>query len=79
MNTLENFLISIDSKTEAAIRQVMGSEYIDTPGYWSQDKDTGEYADIFDFMVRNMGKSEFDLLVKWYTDNPKKVAQLMTF
>jgi hypothetical protein len=74
-NDLEIFLIAIDATPEYIIREVMKDEYIDTPGYWSQEKD--DYSDIFEFMQANMGQKEFTRLVEWHSENPTKVAQLI--
>ena len=45
---------------EAQIKKIMGKDYIDTPGYYQDEKD--DYDDVEDFMRSNMGTSEFEKL-----------------
>lgn len=69
--TLEHFLIAIDATDEGTIREMMGDDYIDTPGYYSQEKDN--YESIFEFMELNMGRDELDRLIGWYENNRSKI------
>jgi hypothetical protein len=64
----EAFLEEIDSMPEAKIREIMKGDYVDTPGFYSQEKD----ADIIEFMIDNMGKSEFEKLKKYWETKVKK-------
>lgn len=66
----EKFLIEIDSMKESDIREIMGDEYIDTPGNYKEEKK--DYDDIFDYMKSNMGKKEFELLEQYWLTNIKK-------
>ncbi len=74
-NQLEQFLIAIDATPESVIRDIMGDEYIDTPGYYSEE--TEHYDDIFDFMIANMGESNFERLVEWHDRNPEGVEKII--
>ena len=60
----EKFLEEIDGMGESQIKKIMGKDYIDTPGFYSDEKD--EYDGIIDFMTSNMGKSEFEKLKKYW-------------
>ena len=52
---------------EYRIREIMerdGQEYIDTPGYYEEEK--GEYEDIFDFYESNAGTEDYDKLEDYF-------------
>ena len=72
---LEEFLIAIDGLDEGTIREIVGDEYIDTPGFYLQEGDN--YDGVFDFMRSNMGLSEFGRLIEWGDQNPDKVDELI--
>ena len=63
----EDFLEEIDGMGESQIRKIMGKDYIDTPGFYQDEKDN--YEDIIDFMISNMGDSEFKKLESWWENN----------
>jgi len=63
----EDFLEEIDGMGESQIRKIMGKDYIDTPGFYQDEKDN--YEDIIDFMISNMGDSEFKKLQDWWENN----------
>jgi hypothetical protein len=63
----EAWLEEIDGMTEAAIKKIMGKNYIDTPGMYQEEKD--DYDDVIDFMTSNMGKKEFDKLEQYWIYN----------
>jgi hypothetical protein len=63
----EDFLEEIDGMGEAQIKKIMGKDYIDTPGFYQDEKD--EYEDIIDFMISNMGRKEFEKLQDWWENN----------
>ena len=64
----EKFLIEIDGMRESQIKKIMGKDYIDTPGFYQDEK--GNYDnDIIDFMISNMGDSEFEKLKSWWENN----------
>ena len=63
----EKFLIEIDGMGEAQIKKIMGKDYIDTPGYYQDEK--GDYDDVEDFMRSNMGTKEFEKLESWWENN----------
>jgi hypothetical protein len=63
----EKFLIEIDGMGESQIKKIMGKEYIDTPGFYQDEK--GNYDDVEDFMRSNMGTSEFEKLESWWESN----------
>ena len=63
----EKFLIEIDGMGESQIKKIMGKDYIDTPGYYQDEK--GDYDDVEDFMRSNMGDSEFEELESWWENN----------
>lgn len=68
-----DFLEEIDGMPEFAIKKIMGKEYIDTPGGWSDEKD--DYDNIEDYMISNMGRKEFERLQDWWEAN---VAESIT-
>ena len=64
----EKFLIEIDGMRESQIKKIMGKDYIDTPGFYQDEK--GNYDnDIIEFMISNMGASEFEKLKSWWENN----------
>ena len=63
----EKFLIEIDGMGESQIKKIMGKDYIDTPGFYQDEK--GDYDDAEDFMRSNMGDSEFEELESWWENN----------
>lgn len=74
-NNLEQFLIAIDATGESTLREIMGDEYIDTPGFYSMEG--ADYDSIFDFMQHNMGLSRLETLIDWHDRNPEKVEQII--
>jgi hypothetical protein len=70
----EKFLITVDASSEGVLRKTLfkGQTYIDTPGMYQDEKD--DYDDIHDFMISNMGSSDYDKLRDFYKKN-KKIAQ----
>jgi len=60
----EKFLEEIDGMGEFQIKKIMGKDYIDTPGFYSDEKD--DYDDVIDLMKSNMGKSDFEKLKKYW-------------
>lgn len=69
----ERFLVEIDSMPECEIREIMGEEYIDTPGFYKEEK--REYKGIVDFMEMNMGERELGRLKEWWLKNINKPAK----
>ena len=63
----EKFLIEIDGMGESQIKKIMGKDYIDTPGYYKDEK--GNYDGVEEFMRSNMGDSEFEELESWWENN----------
>lgn len=63
----EAFLKEIDSMPEAQIKKIMGKDYIDTPGFYEDEKD--DYEDVIDFMMSNMGREDFNELKDWWESN----------
>ena len=59
----EKFLKEIDSMSEFDIKKIMGKDYIDTPGGYTEEK--GDYAGIEDYMISNMGKQDFNKLKQY--------------
>ena len=68
----EDFLEEIDGMGEAQIKKIMGKDYIDTPGFYQDEKD--DYEDIIDFMISNMGRKEFEKLQDWWESNVAESA-----
>lgn len=66
----ERFLAEIDGMGESAIRDIMGDEYIDTPGFYKDEKK--DYNGIMDFMTWNMGSEELARLKEWWLKNVNK-------
>jgi hypothetical protein len=63
----ESFLKEIDSMPEFQIKKIMGKDYIDTPGFYEDEKD--DYEDVIDFMMSNMGREDFNELKDWWENN----------
>lgn len=63
----EDFLEEIDGMGEAQIKKIMGKDYIDTPGFYQDEKD--DYEDVIDFMISNMGREDFNKLKDWWENN----------
>ncbi len=66
----EMFLKEIDAMSEFEIREIMGDDYIDTPGYYKREKKHYD-NDIIEFMYQNMGGSELERLREWWLTNVK--------
>jgi hypothetical protein len=66
----EEFLKEIDAMPERAVRKIMGKEYIDTPGFYQDEKDN--YDDVIDFMISNMGANIYHQLEQWWELNVMK-------
>ena len=64
----ESFLEEIDSMPESAIKKIMGKDYIDTPGFYQDEKEDYD-NDIIEFMISNMGSKEFEKLQDWWESN----------
>lgn len=63
----EDFLEEIDGMGESQIKKIMGKDYIDTPGFYQDEKE--DYDGIVDFMTSNMGKSDFEKLKAYWEKN----------
>ena len=66
----EMFLKEIDGMSEFEIREIMGDDYIDTPGFYKLEKKHYD-NDIIEFMYQNMGGSELERLREWWLTNVK--------
>ena len=66
----EEFLKEIDAMPEREVRKIMGKEYIDTPGFYQDEKDN--YDDVIDFMISNMGANIYHQLEQWWELNVMK-------
>ncbi len=66
----EEFLKEIDAMPERAVRKIMGKDYIDTPGFYQDEKD--DYEDVIDFMISNMGADIYHQLEQWWELNVMK-------
>ena len=64
----EDFLEEIDGMGEAQIKKIMGKDYIDTPGFYQDEKENYD-NDIIEFMISNMGSKEFEKLESWWENN----------
>ena len=75
LNNAVNFdewLELVDSTPELELQDYFnkkGSEYIDTPGFYAEEKE--RYNGIQDFMNSNMGAQEFNKLKEFYEENVK--------
>lgn len=65
------FLEEIDGMPESAIKKIMGKDYIDTPGGYSEEAEDYD-NDIEEYMLSNMGRKEFEKLKDWWEN---KVAE----
>lgn len=66
----ERFLCEIDSMPQSNVEEIMGDDYIDTPGSYRDEK--GMYDGIVDFMINNMGTREYNRLYNYWLNNVKK-------
>ena len=64
----EDFLEEIDGMGDFNIKKIMGKDYIDTPGFYQDEKEDYD-NDIIDFMTSNMGTKEFEKLKSWWENN----------
>ncbi len=64
----EAFLEEIDGMPESAIKKIMGKDYIDTPGGYSDEAEDYD-NDIIEYMISNMGRSEFEKLQDYWESN----------
>ena len=63
-----DFLEEIDGMPENRIKRIMGKDYIDTPGGFRDEADDYD-NDIEEYMISNMGKSDFNELKTWWENN----------
>jgi hypothetical protein len=63
-----DFCEEIDGMPEQRIKRIMGKDYIDTPGGFRDEADDYD-NDIEDYMISNMGKSDFNKLKTWWENN----------
>lgn len=64
----EEFLEEIDGMLEVRIKRIMGKDYIDTPGGYRDEAEDYD-NDIIEYMISNMGRSEFEKLQDWWESN----------
>lgn len=64
----EAFLEEIDGMPESAIKKIMGKDYIDTPGGYADEAEDYD-NDIIEYMISNMGRSEFEKLQDYWESN----------
>jgi hypothetical protein len=64
----EEFLEEIDGMPEVRIKKIMGKDYIDTPGGYRDEAEDYD-NDIVEYMISNMGKSDFEELKNWWESN----------
>ena len=65
-SSFDKFLLEINDLPEQKIKEIMGDDYIDTPGY---NDDLEDYDDIQDKMLSQMGEKDFEKLESWYEKN----------
>ena len=63
-----DFCEEIDGMPENRIKRIMGKDYIDTPGGFRDEADDYD-NDIEEYMISNMGKSDFNELKTWWENN----------
>lgn len=73
---LSDFLMAVDASSEGRLREIMGKEYIDTPGYYIMEQQ--HYDSVLDFMLSNMGHSELERLIDWKERHPKKARKIIS-
>jgi uncharacterized protein with PIN domain len=64
----EEFCEEIDGMPENRIKRIMGKDYIDTPGGYRDEAEDYD-NDIIEYMISNMGKSDFNELKTWWENN----------
>ena len=64
----EEFCEEIDGMPEVRIKRIMGKDYIDTPGGYRDEAEDYD-NDIIEYMISNMGRSEFEALKTWWENN----------
>lgn len=62
------FCEEIDGMPEVRIKRIMGKDYIDTPGGYRDEAEDYD-NDIEEYMISNMGKSDFNELKTWWENN----------
>lgn len=67
----EDFLEEIDGMGDIQIKKIMGKNYIDTPGFYSEEAENYD-NDIIEFMTSNMGTKEFEKLQDYWENNVKE-------
>ena len=65
-SSFDKFLLEINDLPEQKIKEIMGDDYIDTPGY---NDDLEDYDDIQHKMLSQMGEKDFEKLESWYENN----------
>ncbi len=68
------FLEEIEKMSESDIRDIMSEQYIDTPGFYYEEKDIHE--SILSFMMENMGHEEFNKLYDWWILNVQTIENI---
>ena len=63
-----DFCEEIDGMPEQRIKRIMGKDYIDTPGGYRDEAEDYD-NDIEEYMISNMGKSDFEALRTWWENN----------
>lgn len=77
--TFADFLVTIDSIPESTLKEIMGDEYIDTPGSFLSEAEAAGIntdEDVFEWFAANMGRETFNDLEKWFDGNENKVKQI---
>ena len=64
----EEFCEEIDGMPEQRIKRIMGKDYIDTPGGYRDEAEDYD-NDIIEYMISNMGRSDFEELKTWWENN----------
>ena len=64
----EEFCEEIDGMPEVRIKRIMGKDYIDTPGGYRDEAEDYD-NDIIEYMISNMGRSNFEELKTWWENN----------
>ena len=64
----EEFCEEIDGMPEVRIKRIMGKDYIDTPGGYRDEAEDYD-NDIIEYMISNMGRSDFEELKTWWENN----------
>ena len=74
---IDKILKKIESTPQFRLEKIMGNDYQDTPGFCHTQHNLADYSnDVKKCILQNMGKTEYQKLLNWIKNNPKKIKLL---